>query len=111
MSQLRRILVVEDDQDMAMSLTFLLGAAGYEVETAADGVTALEAAEAFHPDICLVDVNVPQLSGYDLARRLRQDFETPPLVANVTPFNERDDWDADAEFDLDFTKLHFPRKS
>jgi DNA-binding response OmpR family regulator len=108
MSQIPRVLIVEGTQARATSLTFLLGAAGYAVETASDGVTALEAAQVFHPDICLVNVNVPKLNGYDLARRLRTELEFPPLFANVTPFCERDDWEADAQFDLDFSKPSDP---
>lgn len=106
MSQTPRVLVVEDDQDMAISLGLLLGAAGYEVETVSDGATALKAVQQFHPDICLIDVNVPVMSGYDLVRRLKEELESPPLLANVTPFSERDDWDA--EFDIDFTKPSDP---
>jgi two-component system OmpR family response regulator len=104
----RRVLLVEDDPETAASLATLLGVAGYQVETVFDGETALETAEAFQPDVCLIDVNLARSDGYELARRIREELEHPPLLANVTPFDERDDWDADAEFDLDFTKPSDP---
>lgn len=107
-NDVHRILVVEDDPEISATLAMLLAAAGYEVKTAFDGDSALFAAEAFNPQICLVDVNVPRMSGYELARRLREQMEHPPLFANVTPFDQRDDWDGDAEFDLDFTKPSDP---
>ena len=99
----RRVLLIDDDRDITTPLATLLLVAGYEVEMALDGQSAIETAESFHPDICLVDANVPGLNMYDLSRCLRK-LEPQPLLANITPFHERDDWDADAEFDLDFTK-------
>jgi DNA-binding response OmpR family regulator len=99
----RRVLLVADDRELASPLAMLLIVGGYEVEMALDGPTALETAETFCPDVCLVDVNVPRLNVYDLTRCFREQLEHPPLLANITPFAERDDWDADAEFDLDFT--------
>src|SRR5882672_2166451 len=89
-------------------LATLLLVAGYDVEMAFDGQTAVETAEIFRPDVCLVDLNVPRLNVYELTRCLRERLPQPPLLANVTPFDERDDWDADAEFDLDFTKPSDP---
>jgi two-component system, OmpR family, response regulator len=73
-----------------------------------DGPTAFDTAESFRPDVCLVDLNVPRLNVYDFVRSLRERLDQPPVLANVTPFEERDDWDADAEFDLDFTKPSDP---
>lgn len=104
----RRVLLIEDNRAMATPLATLLLVAGYEVEMAFDGPSAVETAESFRPDICLVDVNVPRLNVYDLSQCLRERLEQMPILANVTPFCERDDWDADAEFDLDFTKPSDP---
>lgn len=103
-----RVLLIEDDREMAAAVATLLLVAGYEVEMALDGQSAVETAESFRPDACLVDLNVPRLNIYDLARRFRERSGQRPLLANVTPFAERDDWDADAEFDLDFTKPSDP---
>src|ERR1043166_8611650 len=73
-----------------------------------DGPSPIETADSFRPDLSLVDVTVPRLNVYDFARSLRERLDQPPILGNVTPFSERDDWDADAEFDLDFTKPSDP---
>jgi two-component system, chemotaxis family, CheB/CheR fusion protein len=104
----QRVLLIDDDRELTTPLATLLLVAGYEVEMAFDGPTAVETAESFRPDVCLVDTNVPRLNVYDLVRCLRERLDQPPILANVTPFAERDDWDADAEFDLDFTKPSDP---
>ena len=66
-----RVLVADDNYDSATSLSMLLNDAGYEVRTAGDGVQALETAEQFRPDIALLDIGMPQLNGYDVARQIR----------------------------------------
>jgi two-component system, OmpR family, response regulator len=104
----RRVLLIDDNRELTTPLASLLLVAGYEVEMAFDGPTAVEAVESFHPDVCLVDLNVPRLNIYDLVRCLRERMDQPPLLGNITPFEDRDDWDADAEFDLDFTKPSDP---
>jgi two-component system OmpR family response regulator len=103
-----RVLLIDDDRDLTTPLATLLLVAGYEVEMAFDGPTAVEAVASFHPDVCLVDLNVPRLNVYELVQCLRERMDQPPLLGNVTPFEERDDWDADAEFDLEFTKPSDP---
>ncbi len=67
----RRILVVDDNQDLAVSLSYLLAQTGHMVETAYDGATALRLAQAFRPDVTLLDVALPDLDGYVVADRLR----------------------------------------
>ena len=66
-----RILVVEDNQDAAESLAIVLGLWGYAVETAFDGLAALDAAARYRPDLVLSDLGLPGMDGYELARRLR----------------------------------------
>jgi CheY-like chemotaxis protein/two-component sensor histidine kinase len=68
-----RILVVDDSQDGADSLAFLLKAAGHEVMTAYDGRTALALAEQHRPDVMLLDIGMPEVSGYDVARAIRRE--------------------------------------
>jgi two-component system CheB/CheR fusion protein len=63
---------MEDNPDAAMALTDLLRLWGYEVAVAADGPTALEIAGSFRPDVLLLNIGLPGLDGYELARRLRQ---------------------------------------
>ena len=67
----RRILIVEDSVDAADALELLVRSFGYEIASARDGPTALALAEYFLPDIALVDVGLPGIDGYELARRLR----------------------------------------
>jgi two-component system OmpR family response regulator len=102
-----RVLVVDDNRDAARSLGFLLAAVGYQVETSFDGQAALAAAEQFAPDACLLDINMPGMDGYELARRLREkNPEHPPVLAAVTAYDDCDHLDraVDAGFDLHFTK-------
>jgi signal transduction histidine kinase/ActR/RegA family two-component response regulator len=68
-----RVLVVDDRVDSAESLAILLRMAGHDVRTAYTGPTALEAAVAHLPDVVLLDIGLPGLNGYEVARRLRQD--------------------------------------
>jgi CheY-like chemotaxis protein len=68
----RRILVVDDNRDSADSLVLLLRFSGSEVEAAHDGLEAVEKAEAFRPDVVLMDIGMPKLNGYDAARRIRE---------------------------------------
>jgi len=67
-----RILVVDDNKDSADTLAMLLRLKGNDVRTAHDGVEALEVSEQFQPEIVLLDIGLPKLNGYDVARRIRQ---------------------------------------
>jgi CheY-like chemotaxis protein len=69
----RRLLIVDDNRDAADSLALLLGLEGHEVRVAYAGRPAIEAAHAFKPDLAILDLGLPDLSGYDVARLLRQD--------------------------------------
>jgi signal transduction histidine kinase/DNA-binding response OmpR family regulator len=68
----RRILVVDDQADVADTTAAMLGLSGHEVRTARDGREALEQAVAFEPEVVLLDIGLPQMDGYEVARRLRQ---------------------------------------
>ena len=67
-----RVLVVDDNVDSVDSLAMLLRMMGHEVETASDGEAALQKAEAFHPDVAILDIGLPKVNGYDLAKQIRQ---------------------------------------
>jgi CheY-like chemotaxis protein len=67
----RRILVVDDNQDSAESIAMLLQLQGHQVEFAFDGSVALEKAVSFQPDLVLLDLGMPGMDGYEVARRLR----------------------------------------
>ncbi len=68
----RRILVVDDNRDSADSMALMLRLLGNEVVTAHDGVEAVEQAEAFRPEVVLMDVGMPRLNGLDATRRIRE---------------------------------------
>ncbi len=70
----RRILVVDDNATQAKSLAMLLRLRGHEVKVAQDGPTALEAAAGFGPEVVILDIGLPGISGYEVARRLRRDL-------------------------------------
>ncbi|MFO1431796.1 MAG: CHASE domain-containing protein [Candidatus Competibacteraceae bacterium] len=67
----RRVLVVDDNQDSAESIAMLLQLQGHQVEFAFDGPSALEKAVGFQPDLVLLDLGLPGMDGYEVARRLR----------------------------------------
>jgi CheY-like chemotaxis protein len=68
----RRVLVVDDNRDAADSLAILLRFSGVEAHVAHDGSAALEAMRVFNPEIVLLDLGMPGMDGYDVARRIRQ---------------------------------------
>jgi len=87
-----RVLVVEDDGATARTWLRLLGSLGHEVEAASDGPAALRTAEARPPDVVLLDLGLPGMSGHEVARRLRQmDFEPRPLLIAITRLGEEGD--------------------
>lgn len=71
-----RVLVVDDNLDAAETLSELLCLWGYEVETAADGERGIAAAERFRPDLVLLDIGLPGIDGYEVAKRLRRAEDT-----------------------------------
>jgi DNA-binding response OmpR family regulator len=75
-----RILVVEDDEEIAQVLQRSLRMEGYEVKLAADGVRGLEEAHAFLPDLIVLDLGLPRLDVVDVARRLREDGDEVPIL-------------------------------
>jgi two-component system, OmpR family, response regulator MprA len=75
-----RVLVVEDDSDIAHALRRSLGLEGYEVRLAPDGVAALEQAYDFEPDAVVLDLGLPRLDGVDVCRRIRRDSDVPILM-------------------------------
>lgn len=68
----KKILAVDDEPNILMSIEFILDMEGYEVHTARDGEEALEVAERVRPDLILLDVNMPRKDGYETCRVLRE---------------------------------------
>ena len=69
----RRVLVIEDNHDVAETLQDVLLLMGHDVRVAFDGPSGIEAAVKFHPDVVLCDIGLPGMDGYEVARRLRAD--------------------------------------
>ena len=78
-----RILVADDDEDTVVSLTILLRDQGYKVRGVHRGAEVLQAVFDFAPDVVLLDIGMPQMSGYDVARTLRERYGSarPALIA------------------------------
>jgi DNA-binding response OmpR family regulator len=75
-----RVLVVEDDAEIADVLRRSLRQEGYEVKTSADGVDALDVATGFVPDLVVLDLGLPRLDGIEVCRRLRAEGDVPILM-------------------------------
>jgi signal transduction histidine kinase len=102
-----RILVVDDNQDAAESLALLLGLQGHKVRTAVDGPAALEIARNFHPNVILLDIGLPKMDGYQVARRLREDERMRDVfLAAMTGYGQDEDRrrTRDAGFDCHLVK-------
>jgi len=69
----KRILIVDDEPNIVTALEFLLEKRGYEVTVAVNGEEALAQVETFKPDLVLLDVMMPKVSGYEVCQRLRSD--------------------------------------
>ncbi|MCW8194865.1 PAS domain-containing protein [Proteobacteria bacterium 005FR1] len=88
----KRVLVVEDSPDIAETLTALLEASGHEVAAANDGPSALEIARQFDPDLVLLDIGLPGMDGYEVARRMRENPSTHDTVlAALTGYGQESD--------------------
>jgi CheY-like chemotaxis protein len=87
-----RVLVVDDHRDSGISLAALLRLGGMEVQVAHDGPSALEAARAFGPEVVLLDIGLPGMDGYEVARRLRAQAATREAVlVAVTGYGQDED--------------------
>ncbi len=109
----RRILVVDDNLDAAESLATLLEFAGHEVRIAHDGPAALEAARQFLPDVVLLDIGMPGMSGYQVARKLREEPALRHiLLVAQTGWGQEDDRRRaqEAGFDYYLVKPIVPRE-
>jgi DNA-binding response OmpR family regulator len=67
----KRVLIVDDEANIVASLEFLMRQKGYDVRVAGNGVEALAAVADFNPDLMLLDVMMPQMSGYDVCQKVR----------------------------------------
>jgi CheY-like chemotaxis protein len=87
-----RVLVVEDDATTARTWERLLGGLGHEVTVVRDGPAALRAAAANVPDVILLDIGLPGISGHEVARQLRGlHWDARPLLIAITGYGEPSD--------------------
>lgn len=103
----RRILVVDDNQDGAASMAMMLRLSGHDTRVAHDGFSALSSAREFEPEVVLLDIGMPGMSGYEVARKGRADgtFANAVLVAVTGWGSENDKLLArEAGFDFHLTK-------
>src|SRR5438445_12273981 len=87
-----KVLCVDDNKDAADSTAVLLRQAGFDARACLSGAEALAEAESFHPDVCLIDLKMPGMSGEDLAARLRERPGEPPRCIALTG-----SWDIDTQ--------------
>ena len=109
----RRILVVDDNQDAADTLAELLQMLGSEISVAHDGESAIESVVQFAPDVVLLDIGLPDINGYEAARRIRalEGVRQPRLIA-LTGWGQEQDkrLAAQAGFDDHWTKPVDPER-
>jgi len=88
----RRILVVDDNRDAAMSLAMVLKLSGHETKTAFDGLEALRSADSVQPEVVFLDIGLPGLNGYDVARRMREtDWGRRAVLVAMTGWGQEED--------------------
>ena len=96
-----RILVVDDNQDSAMSLAMMLSIMGHETKTAHDGETAVSVAESFLPDVVLLDIGLPKLNGYEVAQRIRENaWGASMFLIAITGWGQEEDHQRSSEVGL-----------
>jgi CheY-like chemotaxis protein len=102
-----RLLVVENHRETAATMDRLLQTLGYEVRVAHDGRTAVELSRRDPPDVALLDIGLPEMDGYEVARQLREQWlPKRPLLIAVTGFGRVEDRQRSEEagIDLHMTK-------
>jgi PAS domain S-box-containing protein len=88
----RRLLVVDDNVDAANALRYLLENDGHEVKVAADGIAGVALAREFRPDVLLLDIGLPRLSGYDIAKEIRSDDSLRKvIIIAITGYGQPED--------------------
>jgi CheY-like chemotaxis protein len=109
----RRVLVVEDSRDSATSLRMLLEVLGYQVRVAYTGRAGLDEAAAWRPEVVVCDIGLPEMDGYEVARRLRQAPESRGvLLVALTGYGRDEDRRRafEAGFDHHLTKPADPEE-
>jgi CheY-like chemotaxis protein/two-component sensor histidine kinase len=103
----RRILIADDNEDAADSLALILRAEGHEVRVVFDGEAAFRVCGEFKPEVVFLDIGMPKLNGYEVARRVRSEAWGKPIqLAALTGWGQEDDRrrSAEAGFNTHFVK-------
>lgn len=105
-SPARRVLVVEDNPDSRETLRILLKLWGHQVEVAADGLRGVEMALDWQPEVAVVDIGLPKMDGYQVARRVRAALHDRIFLIALTGYSQYQDRQQalDAGFDVHMTK-------
>jgi CheY-like chemotaxis protein len=97
-----RILVVDDNRDSAETLTMLLELMGNEMSAAYDGEQAVAIANEIKPDVVLLDIGLPKMNGYEVARQIRQQpWGSNPILVAITGWGQTEDKDLSRESGFD----------
>lgn len=89
--EVRRVLIIDDNNDAAQLLAMFIGALGHDAKVANDGFAGLALASAFMPEVVFLDLGMPGMSGYDVAPKLRQIAGLERVyIAALTGWNDRD---------------------
>jgi DNA-binding response OmpR family regulator len=75
-----KILIVEDEKALRETLAYNLSNEGYDVDTCADGLSALDKAHSYHPNLILLDIMLPGMDGFEVCRKIRTEMNTPILM-------------------------------
>jgi CheY-like chemotaxis protein len=105
--RLRRVLVADDNRDASETLALLLRLDGHEVHVAHDGLMAIELFERLQPEVAILDIGMPGLSGHEVAQRIRAQYTDHPVtLIALTGWGQKADKNLAAEsgFDFHFTK-------
>jgi len=98
----RRVLVVDDNPDVAQTTASLLETLGHEAHVQFDGKGALEAARRLDPEIVLLDIGMPGMDGYEVARRLREDSQRHPRIIAISGWGQDTDRQKSVDAGIDF---------
>jgi CheY-like chemotaxis protein len=87
----RRVLLVDDNEDALVLLGDALAVQGYDVTTAPDPESALDAARTFRPEVAILDIGLPQMDGYELGARLRSELGDAVSLIALTGYGQPSD--------------------
>lgn len=97
-----RILIVDDNKDLATSLARLLRLLGHEAEVVFDGLKAIDAVRAYQPHVILLDLGLPNLDGYQVARNLRQEGFKDIVIIALSGYGQEEDRRRSREAGMDY---------